>query len=302
MNYETGLFDHSEYGEAFIGMAKHVTDMTMLERQIFEDCTVSAGRVVAPHLNTKGNCAQHLRPEIIQHRAGCSFAQAVSLCDAWSILEATPAMVEKFCNWVKAKGVQKAVAWFENLAMQLAEVEFPAEDHQSLEEDPYLDLRCQTFDEENPVEEDDYAEYIPDTFRYHLVGENPDADEKTWQQKQPAWYCGLLNRIRFCQSSDKLAGLGKQIYSMDLSHGQAGVIWHEYGRAKSRLLAGIRQNLSASARNLLVKINSANGNLGSIGALMYKIQHGQIQMAEAPADHEWIILWQAYNDRKAAHV
>jgi len=53
---------------------------------------------------------------------------------------------------------------------------------------------------------------------------------------------------------------------------------------------------------MLVKINSANGNLGSIGALMYKIQHGQVQMAEAPADHEWIILWQAYNDRKAAHV
>ncbi len=66
MYYETDLFDHSSYGEAFIGMAKHVADMTMLERQIFEDCTISAGRVVAPHLNTKGNCAQHLRPEIIQ--------------------------------------------------------------------------------------------------------------------------------------------------------------------------------------------------------------------------------------------
>jgi len=71
---------------------------------------------------------------------------------------------------------------------------------------------------------------------------------------------------------------------------------------KSRLHEGIRKNLSTSARNLLCKINSANGNLGSIGALMYKIQHGQVQMAEAPADHEWIILWQAYNDRKAAHV
>ena len=134
-------------------------------------------------------------------------------------------MVEKFCTWVKAKGVQKAVAWFENLAMQLAEVEFPAEDHQSLEEDPYLDLRCQTFDEENPVEEDEYAEYIPDTFRYHLVGEDPDADEKTWLQKQPAWYRGLLNRIRFCQSSDKLAGFGKQIYTITANMVRHSLAW-----------------------------------------------------------------------------
>ena len=48
MYYETDLFDHSSYGEAFIGMAKHVTDMTMLERQIFEDCSIPGGHPKSP--------------------------------------------------------------------------------------------------------------------------------------------------------------------------------------------------------------------------------------------------------------
>ena len=45
------LYDHSDYGEAFDGMAKHVSDMSQLERQIFEDCDLVDGKVCAPHQN-----------------------------------------------------------------------------------------------------------------------------------------------------------------------------------------------------------------------------------------------------------
>ncbi|HOQ43228.1 MAG TPA: hypothetical protein PK178_13795, partial [Smithellaceae bacterium] len=91
---EISLFNHEDYGEAYLGMAFHVRDMSQLDRMIFEDCAVADGAVVAPHLNVKSRCPVHLRPEILQRRIGCAFHQAVALADAWSIIEATPKMVD----------------------------------------------------------------------------------------------------------------------------------------------------------------------------------------------------------------
>jgi len=41
---EIDLFNHDEYGEAYLGMAYHVRDMSQLERMIFEDCALADGR------------------------------------------------------------------------------------------------------------------------------------------------------------------------------------------------------------------------------------------------------------------
>jgi len=120
---EINLFNHEDYGEAYLGMAFHVRDMNQLDRMIFEDCAVADGAVVAPHLNVKSHCPVHLRPEILRKRIGCTFPQAVVLADAWSIIEATPKMVDAFIGFVKAKGIEAGVAYFEHIAMNLAEVE-----------------------------------------------------------------------------------------------------------------------------------------------------------------------------------
>ncbi len=86
-------------------------------------CAVADGAVVAPHLNVKSHCPVHLRPEILRKRIGCTFHQAVALADAWSIIEATPKMVATFIGFFKAKGIEAGVAYFEHIAMNLAEVE-----------------------------------------------------------------------------------------------------------------------------------------------------------------------------------
>ena len=130
---EIDLFNHEEFGEAYLGMAFHVRNMSQLDRIIFEDCTVADGAVVAPHLNVKSRCPVHLRPEILQKRIGCTFHQAVSLADAWSIVEATAKMVNEFIVGIKAKGIEESIAYFERLAMELAEVEV-SWDHDAAEQ------------------------------------------------------------------------------------------------------------------------------------------------------------------------
>ena len=115
---EVNLFNHEDYGEAYLGMAFHVRVMHQLDRMIFEDCAVADGAVVAPHLNVKSHCPVHLRPEILRKRIGCTFHQAVALADAWSIIEATPKMVDAFIGWVKAEGIEVGEAYYEHLAMK----------------------------------------------------------------------------------------------------------------------------------------------------------------------------------------
>ncbi|MBW2000845.1 MAG: hypothetical protein JRJ29_23150 [Deltaproteobacteria bacterium] len=44
----TQIYNHSEYGEAYDGMARHVSAMSGLDRIIFEDCDLVSGKVCAP--------------------------------------------------------------------------------------------------------------------------------------------------------------------------------------------------------------------------------------------------------------
>lgn len=294
---EIDLFNHEDFGEGYLGMAFHIREMNQLDRQIFEDCTVADGAVVAPHPNVKSRCPVHLRPEILQKRIGCTFHQAVTLADAWSIIEATPKMVQCFISWIKAKGIEKGIAYFEHLAMQLAEVEvsWDQEGCERLHDDAddSLDLSW---------ESDAYREEIPDLYAYHVIGydELTEALELTWEERQPRSYKSLLGKVRGIGDLDALRELGKRVYALNLSRDQAGVFWHEYRKSEQRIVAALKKSLGISARRLLEQVRKANGNLAALGARLYKIQNGVVKMADPPHKHEWIVIWEAYHDRQAA--
>ena len=63
-------------------------------------------------------------------------------------------------------------------------------------------------------------------------------------------------------------------------------------------MAEIGKSLSISARRLLHQVRNANGNLAALGARLFKIQRGDIKMADPPAKHEWIVIWEVYHDRQ----
>ncbi len=298
---EINLFNHEEFGEAYLGMAFHVRAMSQLDRMIFEDCAVADGAVVAPHLNVKSRCPVHLRPEILQRRVGCAFHQAVALADAWSIIEATPKMVDAFIGWVKAKGIEAGVAYFEHIAMNLAEVEV------SWDLDAGEPLQDETDDdaddgfEPSGDPDETYREEIPDLYAYHVIGydELAEAMDLTWEERQPRSYKGLLRKVRCIADLDALRDLGKMVYALDLARDQAGVFWYEYRKTERRIMAEIGKSLSISARRLLHQVRNANGNLAALGAWLFKIQRGAVKMADPPRRHEWIIIWEAYHDQQA---
>lgn len=298
---EIDLFNHEEFGEGYLAMAYHVRDMNQLDRIIFEDCAVSDGAVVAPHLNVKSRCPVHLRPEILQKRIGCTFHQAVSLADAWSIIEATAKMVNEFIVGIKAKGIEESIVYFDRLAMELAEVEV-SWDHEAGEP-----LREDGDDPEDSFDlagdaDDGYREEIPDLYAYHAIGydELTEAMELTWEERQSRSYKSLLGKVRGMNDLDALRDLGKKVYALGLSRDQAGVFWYEYRKAEQRIMAALKKSLGVSARQLLRQVQNANGNLAALGARLFKIQRGVIKMADPPRKHEWIILWAAYHDRQAA--
>ncbi|HQB14055.1 MAG TPA: hypothetical protein PLF52_06355 [Syntrophales bacterium] len=306
---EIDLFNHEEFGEAYLGMAFHVRDMSQLDRIIFEDCTVADGAVVAPHLNVKSRCPVHLRPEIIQKRIGCTFHQAVALADAWSIIEATAKMVNEFIVGIKAKGIEESIVYFEHLAMELAEVEVSWEHEvgESLSDDGGDDRggigdgAGNDFDLSGDGDEA-YQEEITDLYAYHAVGydELAEAMELTWEERQSRSYRSLLGKVRGMNDLDSLRALGKKVYALGLSRDQAGVLWYEYRKTERRIMAEIGKSLSVSARRLLQQVRNANGNLAALGARLFKIQRGTVKMADPPRKHEWIVIWAAYHDRQAA--
>ncbi len=298
---EIDLFNHEEFGEAYLGMAFHVRDMNQLDRIIFEDCAVADGAVVAPHLNVKSRCPVHLRPEILQKRIGCTFHQAVALADAWSIIEATAKMVNEFIIGIKAKGIEESIAYFERLAMELAEVEVSWEHEvgESLPDDGGDDDYGGINDGDG---DDAYREEIPDLYAYHAIGydELAEAMELTWEERQSRSYRSLLTKVRGMNDLDVLRDLGKKVYALGLSRDQAGVFWYEYRKTERQIMTEIGKSLSVSARQLLHQARNANGNLAALGVRLFKIQRGVIKMADSPRKHEWIIIWAAYHDRQAA--
>jgi len=298
---EIDLFNHEEFGEAYLGMAFHVRDMSQLDRIIFEDCAVADGAVVAPHLNVKSRCPVHLRPEILQKRIGCTFHQAVALADAWSIIEATAKMVNEFIVGIKAKGIEESIAYFERLAMELAEVEVSWEHEVGEPLTDGGDDPDESFDLSGDNDEA-YQEEIPDLYAYHAIGydELAEAMELTWEERQSRSYRSLLTKVRGMNDLDVLRDLGKKVYARGLSRDQAGVFWYEYRKTEQKIMAEIGKSLSVSARRLLHQVRNANGNLAALGARLFKIQRGVIKMDDSPRKHEWIIIWAAYHDRQVA--
>ena len=299
---ESNLFNHEEFGEAYLGMAYHVWEMNQLDRMIFEDCAVADGAVVATHLNVKSRCPVHLRPEMLQRRIGCAFHQAVALADAWSIIEATPKMVDAFIGWIKAKGIEAGVAYFEHIAMKLAEVEV-SWDSEAVESLPEDGGDAAEDSESGSVEADEtYREEIPDLYAYHVIGydELAEAMDLTWEERQPRSYKALLRKVRGIADLEVLRDLGKRVYALDLARDQAGVFWYEYGKSRNRIMAGLRKGLGGSARHLLKRIRNANGELAALGAMLYRIQQGAVKLSDPPAKHEWIVIWEAYHDQQAA--
>jgi hypothetical protein len=139
--------------------------------------------------------------------------RAVALADAWSIIEATSKMVDAFIGWIKSGGIEASLAYFEHIAMNLAEVEV-SWDHDAGEpfQDDADDDADDGFDLSGDPDEA-YREEIPDLYAYHVIGydELAEAMDLTWEERQPRYYKALLRKVRCIADLDTLRDLGKRV-------------------------------------------------------------------------------------------
>lgn len=119
---------------------------------------------------------------------------------------------------------------------------------------------------------------------------------RTWEARQGETFRRLVAEIDGCPSLGELAAVGKRLYSLQLPHDQAGVVWTHYRLRRAALEAEV--TLGARARALIAEIEQAPARaLGRLGARLYQLQHGGAGAAITAV--EWRRIWQAYQAHKA---
>jgi hypothetical protein len=230
-------------------------------------------------------------------------------------------MVSTFILWIKAKGTEAAVEYFEHLAMQLAEAEGFEEDCESLDNPENSDQSPSEIAYHPIGCEINTTAVCPEC---HSISDISDAfildDQETifcqdcgveftaykftpsasWESLQSHSYKRLLQRVRTEQSIDRLKAMGTEIFeSNNLNHDQSGVFWYEYGKAKDRIFKTIRANMSSAAKMLMRQIHTKKDKeLAAFGCLLYRIQSGQVKIAAPPSANEWTLIWEAYKLHK----
>jgi len=238
-----------EYGEGWEAMASHVSDMGGLDRQIFQECQVSAGKVVAPHPNIEAPHPYWLGPRWISRKLKCSVRDAAALADSWVILNVTKSMVDKFVDWLNQEGKFPAgLQYFMDLASKVAEVEvFNPEDaftsnmtdFHKVEAATYEDAEGVTWERINvlsyeTVEPEESTNASP--VAYHVIGDYTKPPH-SWLSHQPFRFKSLVSSVQSADSLKALGEIGKRVYRDNgfNNRSQAGVFWTHYGLRKNQL-------------------------------------------------------------------
>ena len=123
------LFDHSNYGKGELGpgLFEHVSDMTGLERQLFEDCSEHNGYVDTLQPRYNDRVAYWLNPvylgtilpEYDKH-------QLAELLDAFETIQPDRKLAAQMIKWCQlaANRPEEAVRWFKQLTTELNFAEF----------------------------------------------------------------------------------------------------------------------------------------------------------------------------------
>jgi hypothetical protein len=296
-----------------------------LDRQLYEDCRKVQGKVVGRH-EAVVRTPWYLTSQYLSRTLGCPVAQAAQLADAFAILDADAAMVDTFLGWVKARGVDAALAYFFTLATAAAEAE-------SLDPDDALHHATESYQDwehdRTVAERDDETAALPDlawtpmgdewatmdawlgrhsddpdsdqsvgvdlsaaiTEGWHLLDE-PDA-EPTWLERQPTRYQVLLHQVEAATDLEALKRLGQKGYAATwFTREQRQVFWSSWAVRKSAVLEQVAR---WQLRREVARIQ-ATSDLTQLGQRLYQVQQAQPQRY-SPA--QWAALWHVYRRRKA---
>jgi hypothetical protein len=323
-DHERGLFEHSRYGEGFLAMADHVSDMTDSDRMVFEQCAVIGNRVL--RINGQKLGGKWDDPSWIARRLKITFQQARNLIDCWDIIELKGKdrgkSFSKLYQQMKNGKVLLGIGYIESLAKELAFAE-AVDPNDALENDPaqyderrvsmtYRRKKSQTAeaieDIFNPAEFEEQLDGVIDATRpsagidvkaaqdleFAPLGEQDIPD---WLSKQPKQFQMLMAKLEAISDIGILKSWAKQVYGkFSFTFEQGDVFWKQYDRRKRKLAV-----IQTEAAALIVKkIKESTEPTATIGRKLYEIQKGIRTLKHMPLPNEWEAIWNAYRARKGA--
>lgn len=105
LNYSDGIYVNkfaqpNLYGECWDGMATHASEMSGLDRQMFEDCNQAQGSLQRPGLNVP-TIGKRNMPERLAKRLDCSLERAEDIICYWRILDEKGGSWPVFERWLR---------------------------------------------------------------------------------------------------------------------------------------------------------------------------------------------------------
>ncbi|MGA1871881.1 MAG: hypothetical protein ACMUJM_25445 [bacterium] len=126
LSYFGKIVDHSDYGEGFNAMSKHISEMSLFERMDFEDLELCGDKLLAPHDNTV-DMPYYLTLEYLYKKTGEDLTLLKEYRDLLIELEADKATCTQFEAWIKIRGIEPAIEYLKMLVSELAACR-PADD------------------------------------------------------------------------------------------------------------------------------------------------------------------------------
>ena len=257
VSHEASLFNHTAYGESYVAMADHVSEMSGLDRIIFEDCIITGATVMAPHINEQKTLRHFFAPYIMSQIPTATIREALDFIAFFKSLEATPEMVEQFLSWINAKGIAPALKYFGSLCADLASLGTPDTDALETNPAPYFeDTELEIY--EAPNENDAVAS----EYSYHVLGEveAPDFFESL-DEKTTATLSTIQNA-----TPESIPSIGKALFNTTSTDKKtASYIWNAYNQKKASFIKPPAQETVSIITNLqalsFMELKQAGQNL-----------------------------------------
>jgi hypothetical protein len=306
-------------GEPTHALLSHITSLSPGERLWFERGVVAGDAVLVAH-EAVLDMPAFLAPARLMRRFRCTAREAAGLAELFLALDVGPAVVAHHEAEVRRRGTDAVIGDLVHLVARLALVEQVA-DTDALEDAECLGDSAELVSADGRVAQPAGQSERAAQVAWHALGAvrpelvtctgcravyeaDDDASDlpvcpecgarDTWEASQDGRFRGVIGAIDHCPSLEELAALGKRLYTLALSHDQAGVAWSHYHLRKQALEAAV--TLRQPARVLLAEVEHASRRfLPRLGACLYRVQRTTTIPVSGP---EWRRIWQAYQSRK----
>lgn len=134
----------------------------------------------------------------------------------------------------------------------------------------------------------------PALFRYNAIN-NDIGDRDTWSNRQPPGFKSMVKRAKASKTPEQLQAIGKQFRSGKHTSGQGMVFWSAY-KAKRRHFESKSFGLYDKLKARLESVQATR--LGYAGAMLYKMQSGEVPVKVPMTARQWSGLWNTYKTRK----